>query len=266
MLLKHLGVVLGGAVLLSAALVLWAGKALRSSVASEPAFALARAPFYSVGKLPACLEPGVWKTLHKGCVAPLPARALDSDAATLLGRALEKSPWVREVRSVDVDATPKVRVDLVFREPVATVPWGGSLGYVDQEGVLLPRGHYRLTSLALPRIVGIRKGPPAAAGQLWADPGLKSGLAVLQGLPAGNPATALDLIDVTNVGELKPGLPEVVCRTRRGIRLHFSVSGKPGRPTLEEQMGRLGEVLKVDRDLTLPRQYVELRFGRPVGS
>ena len=251
-------------------LAAWGGHAVTKGVGAGPAFAVAKAPI-SLAAIPSWLDPAVLGDLHRRHLASLPARLTDADAAEKVGLALATSPWVREVVSVDLDATPRVCLDLAFREPVAAVPWGRGVGFVDRDGVLLPRQFYRPEALAKPVLRGVRTAPPRQAGLPWKDPGLQAGLEVLSRFredPAvrGNPAAALESIDVTNVGEKRPELPEVVCLTRRHLRLNFSVSGRMGRPTLEEQLGRFRQVLLIDRDLALARSYVDLRFERPVGS
>ena len=103
------------------------------------------------------------------------------------------------------------------------------------------------------------------------DPGLKAGLEVLGRFRSDdalktNPSAALATVDVSNLGEKRGDLPEIVCTTRQRLALRFSMCGKPGRPDLDEQIGRLHQVLGVDGRLALARNYVDLRFDRPVGS
>lgn len=259
--------------LASAALLLglagWGAASATRAVASEPGFRIANAPF-SVSGVPAWLDRRMPDALHRAHVAPLEGGVLDRGAAATVARALAASPWVARVESVDLEtAPPRILVRLAFREPVARVAWKGAEGWVDAEGVFLPRRHYRL-EVDLPLIVGVRKGPPRWAGAPWQDAGLRAGLAVLarfrteEGLQ-GNLATALDTIDVGNLGERQGSRPEVVCMTRQGLALRFSAGARPGRATLDEQIGRLRQVLSVDRGLVLPRSYVDLRFGRPAG-
>jgi hypothetical protein len=265
----RLSVTLGG-VSLVLGLAVWGGNAVTRSVGADPAFSVAKAPL-SLAALPPYLDPGILGDLHRRHLASLPTRLTDADAAGTLGRALAASPWVREVLSVDLDATPQIRLDIVFREPAAAVPWGRGIGTVDQDGVLLPRQFYRPEALARPAMLGVRGAPPRQAGLIWKDPGLQAGLEILRRFRdaptvRGNPAASLESIDVSNVGERQADLPEVVCLTRRHLRLNFSVSGRMGRPTLEEQLARFRQVLLIDRDLAMARRYVDLRFDRPVGS
>lgn len=258
-------------ILLALGLFAWGVRAVGRTVASEPGYALARAPF-AMAQLPGYLSPAILGDLHRTHIAPLAGSAVDRDAAARVGAALASSPWVRSVASVEIDAEPRVSVALEFREPVARVAWGRGTGLVDAEGILLPSGHYRPESVsAVPLVVGVRKAPPARAGQAWADPGLEAGLEILGRFRSevpirNNPAAALATLDVSNVGERKGELPEVVCMTRRRLALRFSMCGRPGRPELDEQVARFKQVLAVDTRLELPRSYVDLRFSRPVGS
>lgn len=265
----RLSATLGGLALVLG-LAAWGGHAVTREVGAAPEFDVAKAPL-SLVEIPPWLDPAILGDLHRRHLAGLQARLTDADAAGTVGLALAASPWVREVVAVDLDATPRVRLDLAFREPVAAVPWGRGVGFVDRDGVLLPRQFYRPEALAKPAMLGVRGAPPRQAGLVWKDPGLQAGLEVLRRFredPAvsGNPAAGLESIDVSNVGEKRADLPEVVCLTRRHLRLNFSVSGRTGRPTLEEQLERFRRVLDIDKDLVLARSYVDLRFERPVGS
>lgn len=251
-------------------LVGWGASALNRTVSAAPEFAASRAAF-AVAAVPPSIQSGIVASLHKTHVAPLGTRILGPDAAREVGESLAKSPWVRRVASVDLDASPSVKVDLVFREPVAAVAWGRSVGYVDEEGILLPTPFYRLQELACPVIVGVKAKPPARAGELWKDEGLTAGLDVLKRFRTdpelkAAPAAGLQTIDVANVGEKRPDQPEIVCLTRGRLALRFSVSRKMGRPSLDEQLGRMRQVLRIDRNLALPKSYVDLRFDRPVGA
>ena len=250
---------------------LWGERALTRTVAAEPGYALAKAPF-SMTALPAYLAPGILGDLHRAHVAALSGSVVDRDAAAQVGEALASSPWVRRVASVEIDTAPKITVTLEFREPVARVAWGSGAGLVDAEGVLLPRGYYRPEAAAeAPLVVGVRQAPPAKAGGVWKDPGLMAGLEILgrfhsDGVLQASPSAGLATVDVSNAGEKQGDLPEIVCLTRRRLALRFSACGKPGRPDLDEQIGRLHQVLGADPRLSLARNYVDLRFDRPVGS
>ena len=252
-------------------LCLWGGHAVTRAVASEPGYALAKAPFTLSG-LPGCLEPAILGELHRTHVAPLSGSVVDRDAAARVGLALASSPWVKRVCSVEIDTTPAVRAALEFREPAARVAWGRGIALVDAEGTLLPLGRYRAeATAATPLVVGVRKAPPGKAGEAWKDPGLLDALEILgrfrgDDVLKASPSAELAVVDVSNAGERRGDLPEIVCTTRRRLALRFSMCGKPGRPDLDEQIGRLQKVLSVDRGLALARSYVDLRFPRPVGS
>ena len=265
---KVTGIVAGVAAAVS--LLLWGGRAVGRSVGREPEMALARAPL-SLEELPPWIAPELMPQLHRLCIAPLPGGVTDREAARQVAESLARAPWIRSVESVSLRTDPKISLKIAFRKPAARVAWGSGSGWVDEDGILLPKAYYRLTPAAGPLITGVRVAPPKAAGARWEDPGLLAALGVLKRVRseegiASTRAADLETIAVDNLGERKADQPEMVCMTRSKLALRFSVSGKPGRPTLEEQMGRLKQVVSVDPQLALPKRYVDLRFDRPVGA
>ncbi len=260
-----------GGVALGLGLLLWGGHSVERAVGREEGLALSRAPL-SVDELPAWMDPKGIAEIHRRYIAPLPGGVTDRDAAARVAASLAQAPWIRSVDSVSL-RTDAVALCLSFRQPVARVAWGSGSGWVDEDGILLPKAFYRLPSVAssTPLITGVRHAPPKAAGACWEDPGLQAALEILRRVRSeegigSSRASDLQTIDVGNLGERRGDQPELVCMTRSRLALRFSVSGRPGRPSLDEQFGRLRQVVSVDPQLALARSYVDLRFDRPVGS
>jgi hypothetical protein len=98
---------------------------------------------------------------------------LDDRVAARLGQAFAAHPWVEEVRRVEVASDRHVRVDLLFRTPVLSVPTrsrtDGSLVHrgVDGQGVLLPRS--AADAARKPVLVGEIPTPTVRAGMVWDD-------------------------------------------------------------------------------------------------
>ncbi len=251
-------------------LLLWAGHSVERAVGCEPRLALARAPL-SLEAFPAWMDPALMTEMHRRYIAPLGGGVTDRDAAARLAGSLALAPWIRSVDSVSLGMEPRISLAISFRKPVARVSWGSGSGWVDADGILLPKAYYRLPAASVPLIAGVRVAPPRAPGTRWEDPGLLKTLEVMhrirseEGLCASR-ALDFESIDVGNLGERKGDQAELVCMTRSRLALRFSVSGKPGRPTLDEQIGRLRQVVSVDPRLALPKRYVDLRFDRPVGA
>lgn len=98
---------------------------------------------------------------------------LDDDFAQRIHQAFLLHPWIAEVKRVSKAYPALVRVEVVYREPVAMVELpGGGLLPVDRDGVHLPVGDFANVEIpTFPRIAGLETTPLSdSAGTEWGDP------------------------------------------------------------------------------------------------
>ncbi|MFM8282286.1 MAG: hypothetical protein ACKOCW_01915 [Planctomycetaceae bacterium] len=107
----------------------------------------------------------------------------DPRLPTLLARAFDMHPWVREVVRVEVRDPPAAVVEVVCREPVAMVRVPGGLLAIDAEGFFLPSADFTAESAAgFPKITGIVSSPQGPEGSRWGDPAVEEGAAIVAAL------------------------------------------------------------------------------------
>jgi hypothetical protein len=97
---------------------------------------------------------------------------LDDGFAERIHQAFSLHPWVEHVTRVTKSYPATVRVDLVYREPVAMVELpGGGLLPVDAQGVHLPIGDFATVEIPrYPRVVGLDTTPLTdTPGTEWGD-------------------------------------------------------------------------------------------------
>jgi hypothetical protein len=95
---------------------------------------------------------------------------LDEHAPERLSEAFALSPWVASVAGVHTSYPAHIRVDLIYRRPVAMVEVPGGLLPVDIEGVLLPTGGFSTAEAqSYPRIAGVTTIPRGPIGTPWGD-------------------------------------------------------------------------------------------------
>jgi hypothetical protein len=98
--------------------------------------------------------------------APAALRLLDEDLPARLAEWFGRHPWVEKVEGVAIAAPRGVRVKLLYRTPVLSVRWAGSVHAVDAHGIRLPA---RAPTEGLPVYSGHAAGPAGPAGTPWGD-------------------------------------------------------------------------------------------------
>lgn len=162
----------------------------------------------------------------------------DPHLPTLLARAFDMHPWVREVVRVEVRDPPAALVELVCREPVAMVRVPGGLLAVDGDGVFLPSADFTAENAAVyPRIDGIVTSPQGPEGSRWGDPLVEEGAALVSAL--GPQWGELDLVECRPTATGQRGRWDLL--TRAGGSIRFGAA--PGR----EQPGEPAAALKLAR-------------------
>jgi hypothetical protein len=163
----------------------------------------------------------------------------DPRLPTLLARAFDMHPWVREVVRVDVRDPPAAIVELVCREPVAMVRVPGGLLAVDHEGFFLPSADFTAENAALyPRIGGITTSPQGPEGSRWGDPTVEEAAALVAAL--GPQWQDLDLVECRPAPTAPRGRWDLI--TRGGGVIRFgSAPGheQPGEPNAAAKLARI---------------------------
>lgn len=218
-----------GAVLVVAVAAALGTRALWRKTAARPEFAVD----------PLALTPGAYPAWVKGAkitgeirgrLAQVPSgrSIFDRGLAAAVGHALQRSPWIAEVTSVERNLPNSLKVTIVFRKPAGLVAMGGRQYMVDKQGRWLPddlfarppewRGEH------LPVIVDrlLRTGP--APGQAWDGPRLAVGARLSEFFRERGLLKRLDLatIDVTGVGRKTD--PDVVLVTADGAQIKWGKS------------------------------------------
>ena len=116
----------------------------------------------------------------------LVAREVDADPMDTAGlhraaRALQNSPWVRQVWQINRPAGSRVIVRAEYRRPVALIEVTDGYRLVDGQGVCLPGLYlkHQIDSVRLPVLIGVTGRTPRA-GKKWSDSAVGSGLALVR--------------------------------------------------------------------------------------
>jgi cell division septal protein FtsQ len=95
---------------------------------------------------------------------------LDEHAPERISEAFGLNPWVERVAGVHTSYPAHIKVDLVYRRPVAMVAVPGGLLPIDAQGILLPTaGFVAAEAQSYPRIVGVVSSPRGLVGTPWGD-------------------------------------------------------------------------------------------------
>lgn len=161
----------------------------------------------------------------------------DARLPTLLARAFDMHPWIREVSRVEVSHPPAAVVTVVCREPVAMVRIPGGLLAIDADGVFLPSADFTAESAAAyPRVTGVATSPQGPEGSRWGDPAVDEAAALVSAV--GPQWQALELVECRPAPGPR-GRWDLVDRQGGVIRF----GSAPGR----EQPGEPSAALKIAR-------------------
>lgn len=130
----------------------------------------------------------------------------DTELVRSIGQRLASSPWIAEVRRVSARSDGVIRVNAVFRTPLAMVEHRGMAYLVDHAGVRLPLEvvAQQVNRRAWLVIQGVAAPPPAASGQQWVGEDLTAGLRLARFLAQADAMgrlpfrPAIHCIDVSN--------------------------------------------------------------------
>ncbi len=180
---------------------------------------------------------------------------LEPGLAEKLGKAFEKSPWVRKVNTLQLNYPKSIAIDLEFRQPVALVRSQQGFYPVDRDGILLPPSDFSVSELSkYPIIDNVQTLPQGAAGTHWGDLAVWGAARLVELLvPEGNPSRYWKKYDLAYVrvhgqAELGPGAVEQLHQisyrlvTRTGSEVIWGVApdvSDPTEPNAETKLKRL---------------------------
>lgn len=158
--------------------------------------------------------------------------------------AAAQEPWVREVRSVQVQRDGSIHFDLDFRRPVLMVATPRGMYAVDIEGVLLPPEDFTANDVQQFPVARLGRMPPlVGAGMVWGDADLEGAARLAAVLaPEGGPQDPWHRLGLAAIElpshvtqDMRATLPEPdACYqliTRGGSRILWGRA--PGTTTLE---------------------------------
>jgi hypothetical protein len=177
-----------------------------------------------------------------------PLSILDDGLVERVRSALALNPWVAKVLSVRKYHPARVKVDLVYRQPVCVVEIGTERHPVDADGILLPSEDLSVTEAALyPRLVGIETWPGTPLGSRWNDPRVAGAAEIAHAFGAAWAALGLErIVPIPQPGTDRSGNCTYELVTRGGTRASWgrAPSSAPGEPSPAEKVGKLQEYFK----------------------
>jgi len=178
---------------------------------------------------------------------------LDYDAAVHIADAFSLHDWVKQVKRVSKHPSGKVRVELVYRQPVAMVRVDRGVFPVDADGVVLPvKGFVPEASLQF-AYIDVGQTWPVNVGVPWGN-SLVTGAARIAAA-FGAEWNQLGLYEIT-LASPPPGqtraTPSYVLSTRSGLRIHW------GHAPEKESQSEVSAADKVARLIRFAKERGEL--------
>lgn len=194
------------------------------------------------------------ETIDQGDLTKL--SLLDPKLAEKTSAALLNCSWVKEVKRVEKRYPAKVRIDLIYRRPVAVVEVldeasaqeGPACYFVDDLGVLLPQLDFSHPDLPhYPRIRVPNAARQAPAGAAWGDARVEQAAAIAGAIADKFNDWGIDAIELAPLGEddfRGKGPFRYRLSTARGLKIDFGHA--PGledssEPTISEKIDRLSD-------------------------
>ncbi len=123
--------------------------------------------------LPAWIHSDVKTEVIRDAGLPAELSILDERLFDRLKQAFALHPWIARVEKVERSYPAHIRVDVVYRRPVAMVEVSGGLLPVDADAILLPTADFSPAEAEnYLRIAGAASSPLGPLGTAWADPAI----------------------------------------------------------------------------------------------
>ena len=184
-----------------------------------------------------------------------------------IAAAIERSPWVRNVRAVRKQFPNRLDIEMELRKPVAYVDYRGTFHAVDRTGVRVPGSFRKLddTPWRLPCILVADREPPDLGAQ-WDSDLVRCAVDVADALVVARDELPVQVAAIDVRSRWDRGKPQrnVTLYTLNGPRIFW---GSPpdlrqhGEPTTDERVDNLIAFAALyDADLA-SLEYIDLRFG-----
>ncbi|MDR1270877.1 MAG: hypothetical protein LBK82_15285 [Planctomycetaceae bacterium] len=191
----------------------------------------------------------------------------DNTLPQKLSQAFLASPWVEEVRQVQIRYPAGAEVQLVYRVPVALVEMVSQGLYpVDRNGILLPTDYFISVAPEKKenylRITGIRSMPLGVTGTLWGDP-LVHTAAQLAGL-LEDVTQKLGLVKIIPSHEATPTGHRITCRLQTNSKTEVLWGRfEPNDPKNSSKKKHLLEIAELYHSLdNVPAQFQPIDLSK----
>ncbi len=155
------------AAVIAGSVILW--RRVQRHVASQPEYQVAVEDI-EVTPTPKWIHTDIKADVIRDAGLKKKISILDESAPQRISDAFALNPWVESVAGVHTSYPAHIKVDLVYRQPVAMVAVPGGLLPIDARGILLPTaGFSTAEAQSYPRIAGITSIPQGLVGTPWGD-------------------------------------------------------------------------------------------------
>jgi hypothetical protein len=158
---------------------------------------------------------------------------LDDNVPQRISDAFALNPWIESVAGVHTSYPAHIKVDLVYRQPVAMVAVPGGLLPIDAQGILLPTAGFSTAEAQnFPRIAGITSIPQGLVGTPWGDASIERTAKLALLLRDVWQPLHLRQIEVLPPDIESPGVARIQIVTRGGTAFFWGAG--PGEETDQE--------------------------------
>ncbi|QDT65571.1 cell division protein FtsQ/DivIB [Calycomorphotria hydatis] len=175
---------------------------------------------------------------------------LDAELAPKLAAALQKHPWIQQVKSVRKNYPAGIEIEVVYRKPVAMIDVLQGVYPVDATGCLLPPTDFTAsTAKEFPRVTNIRSMPQGPAGSQWDDPVVQGAARIAAGIGPQWNSLQLESIAAPTRRNVEEQLSDLQFElmTSGGSQILWGRApgtGVAGELTVEQKTGRLAKYLR----------------------
>jgi hypothetical protein len=189
-------------------------------------------------------------------------------------RRLEGIPWVRRVVSARREFPDKLRVQLEMRRAVAVVKKEEAFYLLDEEGMVLPEGHFLWPrdQGKTPYIESRRLRIVPKVGHRMEDKGILAGIELISFLKRNEVHKAMNLrsVDVTNVGWGRSrGESDITIWTQGGVAIKWGcppLCGHVDELSEGQKLKNLLGVVKAEGKKLEQMEYIDVRWKLPTGK
>jgi hypothetical protein len=185
-----------------------------------------------------------------------------------------KLPVVKRVDSISRIFPNTLDVKLALRKPVAMVEYGNKSYLVDNEGFLLPKDYYVMPNpdYDSPYIRSSKLSKPPPVGNKWNDKGIAEAIELIAFLRLNNIHNLFKVLVVEVSNIRKKGRSEksdIILWTEANTQIRWGCSSpvkQTSELTNEEKLQNLLSIAKAEGTALKQMEYVDVRWGKPIGK